>query len=434
MRRFDSALVLALGALGMLVGGCGEKEFAYDTNLLENPSFEEVGEDGIPKGWELRMYRGLPEESEVRYRVDESVAQHGDKSWQFIADMGTRRWYMLTQEVEVPEVTHVRLTGWMKTDRVGLWPDQYPLCNFLITYYDENHARFQDYRAADKRTLERRGTRLWSKEDQTFRVPRGTRYIAVSCILAMDGRAWFDDVSLSIPEPIDWQSTETKNFVYHWLRGNPPPEGAVASQQEIFDAFAERLGISESDVVINYYFYPDTTAIRDILSLQGYHYVSWDDQEFHSINPNDNHEVVHFITQPYGEPPKSIAEGTVYWLWGEWDGRPIRPLAALLLAHDLIVPLESLANYNNFAILDPRVALPTAAAFVDYLVTRYGAKKLLQFYEELDGVNSYPLFAVALEKVYGVPADQIEEEYHAALSVVDYTEVEKQGLPRIGKP
>lgn len=420
--RIVSSLIPVLTALVVVLAGCGEKKTPYDTNLLKNGSFEEVGKDGLPKDWELVVFRGLEGQSEVNYRVDDTVAHEGKNSFNFRADLKTRRWYTLTQEVEVKDATHVRLTGWMQMDQVTLHPDQFAQCNFLLTFYDEQHQRFQEMRSHDKRTRVKQGTRLWFKEDSVFRLPKGTRYVAVSCILGMDGRVWFDDVSLSVPTPTNWEERDTPNFAYHWLPGHKPPEGAIDNQQAIFDNVCQRLGI-HSDVVINYYFYPDTTTIRDMLSLRGYQYTSWDDQEFHSINPNDDHEVVHFITEPYGRPPRSIAEGTVFWLYGEVQGMPVRPLAAYLLAHKRLASWNDLTSYNNFAVLDGSISLPSAAALVDYLVSRYGPAQLLNLYKAVNGVNSYGGFAAAFEKVYGIPATQGEQEFQAALAKIDYSEI-----------
>jgi hypothetical protein len=426
MRRFIGAsTVLAAVAVVLVFGGCGEKQTPYDTNLLTNESFEKVGADGLPEEWELSLFRGLPEQQGGDWEVDSDNAVEGKNSFMFKADPATERFHYLSQEIEIEDVSHVRLRGWMQTDQVTLIPGQYSQCNFLVTFYDEAHGRFQSHRVADKRTLFRTGTLLWFEEDQTFRVPDGTRYVSVSCILGTDGRVWFDNVSLSVPAPIGWEKTETRNYVYNWLPGNPPPNGAVENQQLIFDTYAQRLGV-QSDVVVNYYFYPDTASIRDILSLKGHQYVSWPDREFHSVNPNEDHEVVHFITAEYGGPPRSIAEGTVFWLYGEWNGMPLLPLAAYLLANDMLGSLRDITSYNNFMILDADISMPTAASFVQYLATRYGTKKLMELYRGANGVNSYDAFAQVLEAVYGVPSNEIEQEYRAALAGIDYSVIAEQ--------
>jgi hypothetical protein len=184
----------------------------------------------------------------------------------------------------------------------------------------------------------------------------------------------------------------------------------------IFDTYAKKMGV-ESDVVVHYYFYPDTATIRSMLTLKGYQYVSWDDREFHSINANDNHEVVHFITDPIGRPPRALAEGTVCWLTGEWQGEPIED-AMVILARTASVPkLKNLFDYNLFAMLDPGISMPAAGAFVAFLVDRFGAAKLMELYAAVNGMNSYEGVASGLEKVYGLPAADIEAAWMARLSM-----------------
>jgi hypothetical protein len=409
----------------LLLNGCAEKEVPYDTNLLQNSSFEKVGQDGIPEGWQISLFKGLQGEEEAQYAVDNTVAQDGSNSFSFTGDYVTRRWYTLSQEIEVKDVKRVRLSGWMKLDQVELHPSQYAQCNLFLTYFDENHTRFQEMRRGDKRTRPRQGTRLWYEESVEFRVPEGTRYIEVGCILGMEGKVWFDNLFLSVPQPLEWETRETENYVYHWMPGSPPPEGAIVNQQRVFDYYEERLGV-KSDVVIKYYLYPDTATIREKLGLKGHQYQSWPDREFHSINPNDDHEVVHFITDPYGVPPRAIAEGTVFWLQGNWMGEPIEKVAANLLANGQLASLSDLTTYNYFHVLDPEISLPTISAFVAFIAGRFGSKKLMELYTATNGLNSYQSFAPVFEAVYGVSAEEAEEAFRVALSGVDLSEGDEQ--------
>jgi hypothetical protein len=91
-----------------------------------------------------------------------------------------------------------------------------------------------------------------------------------------------------------------------------------------------------------------------------------------------------------------------------------------------LASFNDLTSYNNFAILDGTISIPSSAAIVDYLVSRYGPQQLLELYKAANGINSYEGFAVAFEKVYGIPATQGEKEFREALSRVDYSAVEKQ--------
>jgi len=402
------AALASLLVVGALTASCGKKESGYDTNLLVNGSFEDVGGDGIPRGWTIEPFRGPEDAFAARHGIDEQIVQDGKRSFFFAADPNSKRFFRLSQDVEIADATHVRLRGWIQADGVDMaTPEQFSHCNFLLTFYDQNRHRFQEMRISDKRTRPVLGSRLFEEENVTFRVPRGTRFVKVSCVLAMSGQAWFDNVSLEVPEPIDWETATTKNFVFHWLPGHPMPEGSQPNQQAIFDQLAQRLGI-ESSVVINYYFYPDTTTIRQMLSLKGYQYVSWEDVEFHSVNPNDNHEVVHFMTDPIGRPPRALAEGTVFWLHDDVDGVPVEEAMKRLVRANAFPPLKNLLDYNLFAVLEPQISMPCAASFVGFLVDRFGIDKLMEFYGAINGMNSYDAVAMATNEVYGIPLSEIE--------------------------
>jgi hypothetical protein len=417
-------LFLCVGAAAWSLAAtlsCGQKETPYEVNLLKNSSLEDV-KNGMPKHWNLVNFSGIEGQQEVEFGIDGETAAEGNNSWFFRGDPGTRRWYLLTQEVEVRDITHVRLQGWMKINQVQRTPDQLPYCNFLLTFFDEQHNRFQELRIADKRSLLKHGTLPWFEENLVFRVPRGTRYVAVSCILGCDGTAWFDEVRLSVPEPLDWQTRQTKNFAFHWLPERPFPSGSVENQQRIYDHFAGRLGIGDSDVVIGYYLYPDTATIRKILSLKGYEYFSWDDRELHTINPNENHEIIHFMTDVYGVPPRAIAEGTVYWLHGAWQDQPYNELAARALAAGALPSVADLIDYNRFASIRSHLSIPAAASFVDYIVSRWGTEKLIELYTAIAGFNSYDPFSTAFKKVYGQPCEDVEQQWHLVLSRVELEE------------
>lgn len=410
-------------AMAALLSSCGEKKTRYDTNLLENGSFEHLGKRGIPTGWTLVNFRGIVGQDEVRYGVDNTEAHDGNRSFKFEADPGTRRFYALSQEIKVPEgTTHVRLRGWMQIDQVNRKDGQWAQCNFLLTFYDGTHHRFQELRFADKRTRLKFGTHTWAEENRKFRIPRGTRYVTVSCILGMDGIAWFDNVSLEIPKPLDWQTAETTNYVFHWLPGHPFPEHAIENQQRMFNYVCSRLHV-KSNIRIGYYLYPDTATIRRILSIKGYQYISWDDRELHTINTNDQHELIHFITDPYGKPLRAMAEGLVFYLHDDWGGYPIDKVAAYWLATKQLPSLQNMTDYNTFARINAGLTIPSMASFTGFLIKRWGPEKLLALFGKLNGANSWNGFSAGVEKVYGVPCTDLEDAWHAALRGVDLTDL-----------
>jgi hypothetical protein len=415
MRWRINAVLLGAMVVAAAIGACGKKGAKYDVNLLRNGSFEEVGSDGMPAGWILEPFRGGEGESEVQYGLDTRIFADGKASWFFRGDPGTRRWYMLSQEVPIADgTTHIEVRGRLQTDGTRVMPDQFVQCNFLLTFYDREHRRFQGLRVADQRTPYRAGTNPWMEEKHQFRLPGGTRFVKVSCVLGTNGQAWFDDVALVAPAPIPWETATTENFIFHWLPGRPMPEGSQSSQQQIFDYVESRLNL-QSDVIINYYFYPDTATIRETLSIRGFQYVSWDDLEFHSVNSNDNHEVVHFITDKIGRPPRALAEGTVFWLQGEWDGRPIDECMRDLSAANAVAGLDRLLDSAVLGASDPNTTMPALASFVGFLVQRWGPDKLMQLYAATHGRDGYDGVVAAFQPVYGTTLADAEAAWRTVV-------------------
>jgi hypothetical protein len=398
--------VIAIAGLA----GC-DRSLKYDTNLLQNGSFEEIGGDGLPKHWKLVVFRGgAPNAPEATWGTD-TLAVDGRKSFFFKADPGTRRFFMLQQEVKVVGATNVRVRGWILADGARMRADQSAQCNFLVTYYDRNHHRFQLERQADRRTPLRGGTHPWEEQVFTFDVPEGTHYIAMSAVLGMNGQAWFDHLSLEIPKPVPWETQTTKNYVFHWLPGSPMPQGAPEQQQARFDHFADRLGL-KSDVVINYYFYPDTLTIQKMLGIKGIMYTSWDEYEFHTVMTTDDHELVHFMTDSIGRPPRSIAEGTVFWLQDSWGAVPLDDQIRKVVRERNVTKLTDLFEYDHFMHVDPEYSMTTATAFVKYVTIRFGNEKLIELYRALNGMNAYLPIAGAFHSVCGVTLEQFETEFH----------------------
>jgi len=410
------AVSLALLALvAALMAACGKKGQQYDVNLLKNSSFEKVASDGIPEEWTLEPFRGDENQSEVQYGIDGNIHIDGQNAWYFRGDPGTRRWYMLSQEIQVAEgSTHIQIQGWIQTDGTRMAGDQFMQANYLLTFYDEKHQRFRGERIADQRTPFRHGTNPWMEENQQYRLPVGTRSVKVSCVLGANGQVWFDKVALTVPKPIQWETMTTENFVFHWLPGHPMPEGSPQAQQQIFDYIESRLDL-KSNLVVGYYFYPDTATIRQMLNTSAYQQVNWESAEVHSINPNDNHEVVHLMTDKFGRPPQAIAEGTVYWIQDEWNGKSISDCMRELAADRMVPMLPGLLDAAVFAGADANITMPASASFVGFLVQRWGPGNLINLYTALDGAKEYEAVAPAFEKIYGLPMPKIEDAWRAAL-------------------
>ncbi len=393
---------------------CGRKGNRYDTNLLKNPSFEDY-KGNLPKDWHMEVFHGIPGEKEVEYGIDTRLSHNGEVSFYFKADRDTRRWFALSQQVKVGDISHIRLKGAIRLENVTRRKEQYAQCNFLISFFDKDGHRFQEARFADKRTKLKIGSTNWMYENRTFRVPRNTGYITVYCILAMEGTAWFDDLSLEIPPEVPWNTSSTKNFNFHWLEEKPFPPGAIELEQRLFDYYCKRLDVA-SDQRIDYYLYPDTATIQSLLSLRGAFDVNWDEREIHTIQPNEDHVIIHLITDAYGKPTKSIVEGTVFYLQDNFRGHPLHPTAKALLAEEKLPLVQELTNYSTFAFLPMDVSMLSAGSFIAYIAETYGVDRLMELYEKASNINNYLAFNDKFEEVYGFSADEANVRWRQFLT------------------
>ena len=312
-------------------------------NLLYNGSFEEV-KSGLPVGWEIKNFRGLADMKEATWGVDDEHVKDGGLSFYFDAEKDTKRFFTLTQELEVKDVKNIRVRGWVKTVGVEMEDDQYPQAGMGVTYYNKFRGRYDSARWADARTEAIYGsTDDWKYIDVEWRLPDGVAFVQVHCILGMSGRITFDKVTVEVPEGLPWNEHKGEIFTHYWLDENPYPEGVFEFQDIIYKSFAERLGITPENLpTVTYYFYPSAGFLKDALGLSAEVNIKVDysRREIHSVNPAEEHEVVHLLTDSFGRLPKALGEGTAYYLMDNYNGKPIQPQAQKLLLGKMMPPLK----------------------------------------------------------------------------------------------
>jgi len=402
---------------------CGEEGIRPGDNLLKNGSFEDVN-DGLPERWGITNFRGLQDMEAATYGVTDSIAYDGKQSFFFKAGPVTRRFYTLVQEVKVTGAKRVRIRGAILSKDCDETDGQYPQANFALTFYGPNRERFEGTRFADVRTDPSYGsTDGWTRVERIYKLPLGTAIVAVHCVLGMRGEIWFDDVSLDVPEELPWQSIEGTDFTHYWL-DKPYPEGSAEFQQQLLERYAARLAIpSESRSRISYYFYPDTTLYRTTLGVKrGRVYVDYRRRTIHSINPVDEHEIVHLLTDPYGVLPKILSEGTAYYFMDDFKSQRVQPLAQELLLSGELVPLRQLLVPTGLSRGDPSKLVPTAASFAGYLIEVGGPVKFLELHTQTTVDMGYAGFADAFESVYGKTLERTENAWRRVLAKADFSE------------
>jgi hypothetical protein len=431
-RTTASFTILLAGAIALSwLGGCGRGGTPKEKNLLRNSSFESVV-DNIPEGWRILVFRGLPDEKPAVAGVDDSLAADGKHSFYMHADEETRRFFMLSQEVEVHDVDRVRIRAAVRTLDVKRNARQYPQANLALTFYDADRQRFESQRFADRRTPELNGTSNgWIQVDQIVRVPANTRYIVVHCVLGKQGTIWFDDVSLEVPTGLPWKKDEGPVFTHYWLPGSPYPKGSIDLQEQLYEYYASRLGVPKEEWKrIYYYLYPDTTAMRKAIGRKGPKYVDFGEREIHSVFPVDKHEIVHLITDPIGMLPLALEEGTAFYLMDDFEGKPIQPLAQQLLEAGELPPLEQLLPQTGVIKVPPEYVIPAAASFVGYLIEFGGPKRFMDFYRRGSKFDDYQRTSQAFQDVYGGSFQEAESVWRKTLAAADFSKPQHPEQPK----
>lgn len=410
----------------LLIPACGKKQVPRGVNLLVNSSFEDMT-GGIPRGWQLDNFRGMSNQKAALYGVHDSLAYDGGQAFYFEADPDTRRFFRLSQEVDVGDARRVRVRAAKRTLDVKVYSGQYPQAGIALTFYDENRARFSSERFADVRLgLDLGTTDGWAPRDKIFPVPANTRYVVVHCVLGMSGRVWFDNVTLEIVEGLPWKSRSDGVFTHYWLPEKDYPEGSIEYQRQLHDQYATRLGMpEEARRGISYYFYPDTTALRKALGVKGSIKVYYGAREIHSIDPVDDHEIVHLLTDVYGRLPHILGEGTAYYLQGEINGKPVQPQAQELLLAKKIPALEGMFDPGNLSRLDANMAIIAGASFVGYLIEYGGTERFIGLHREL-GTVATKTFAQGFETVYHGSFAEAERVWRLKLASADFSKFQGQ--------
>lgn len=423
-RRFCScAFPLAAGAAVVIfLAGCGEKQTPVGKNLIANGSFEEVA-DGLPVGWRLERFKGLESSVPARWGIDEDRVYDGNRSFYFEADLDARGFFRLVQTFQVKNVHRLRIRGAVKTLDVTMNRGQFPQASFALTCFDETGSRFESMRFYDFKTQVRTGTSGdWIEEDRVFRLPNGTARVEISCALGMEGKIWFDAVTVEVPPSLPWMTKETRNFTFHWLPGSEYPEGSTEYQQQLFDQYCTKLGVPEPERPrIDSYFYPDSATLFAAIGVKEPKKSYWDEREVHSIYPVDDHEIIHIITKPYGLLPFALSEGTAFYLMQDYQGRPVLQVAQELLKEDKLPTLVPMLDTGTMKRIDPNLVGPAAASFVGYLLEVWGPQKFLDLHREANAASAAPEFGQAFERVYGVAPDRAEAEWLMLLRRLDFT-------------
>jgi hypothetical protein len=98
--------------------------------------------------------------------------------------------------------------------------------------------------------------------------------------------------------------------------------------------------------------------------------------EVHSTEAFHDHELVHLVAGPLGDPGEFFQEGLAVAIGnhGRWRGQPVDDVARASAGIDLVAMAQA---FDRF---DPTVAYPAAGSFVGHLIRAHGMAPVVAFF------------------------------------------------------
>ncbi len=183
-----------------------------------------------------------------------------------------------------------------------------------------------------------------------------------------------------------------------------------------YEQVTNRLDVTETPKIVSYIF-NDKEQKRELFGA-GNADVSkpWMNKIF--INYTNyqqtlKHEIVHTVAAEFGVTPFKVAgnlnvamiEGLAMWIENDFDNYQVLYAAKLAYNNGYKVQLENLFDSGKFFTNYSSLAYIYSGAFLEFLAERYGAKKVMQLYGDLD-----------FEKEVGENLDFLSKQFEAQLS------------------
>ncbi len=410
------AAAAALMALLSSAAGCGEKaeeqsvpDSPLGVNLVVNPSFEDW-EGTLPVGWKLEHFAGEGrKENFCGKSID--VKKSGQFAYGMRGVFNVDRWMVLVQRHPVTSGYRLWFAAEMRGEDIQKNRGQESRANVYVRFYDKNGKRVNERYYADGYTRTLYGTNDWRRLGRRVDIPKNARFVDIGLILQMTGRIYFDDVELSIEEPIPWREIETKYVNYHYLEGNPFPDGAIDKENTFIESCVKKLRLTVEDK-IGYYYYPSEEKFQEIFGVKkGHERAMWKKQELHTTRAYDDHEMIHMLLVPLGHPPFGLAEGAVFHILGSWEGKDLHLIVKESLAGKRLPALYKILKQEDMDAAGMATAVTGWASFCIWLIDRNGIDKFMKLYKATNEVEDAAVFAMHFKSVYGKEFEATDREW-----------------------
>ena len=323
----------------------------------------------------------------------------------------TNRWRSLERTVALGGAAWFRMAARMKTDGLVLDGVHRPMCYVYARFTDAGGKRVGEV-VATRNLL---GTTPWTPVARRYPVPAGAANLTVGLFLSLPGRAWFDDVEVSVSAAPEWHEAIEGHYHYHWLAGDEVPDGKRRFNSESYRITAEFLGLDPAaGQEVGYFKYPDKAIKEELMGDPGNAY-ALTDGTMHSIFASDRHEIVHLLARAWGDPPALVAEGLAVHMSGGWQGQSVVAYAKGIAERDWIA-IPDLIDSGAFRARPDLVTYAIAAAFIEWILAQPDGKtKLKTLYGKLENRASADVNRRAMEDILGATAVDIDTKLRAWL-------------------
>ncbi len=402
-----------LALLLVLASPAGASEPA--ASLLVNGSFELLAK-GRPVGWEVLegarnrsgggfsdWYLGAP-------------AHSGERSLKLAGEESTAAWTMLRSDpVPVEPGSRLRLSGWIRTEKVRRESSQWTNCNIGVAFEtaEGEVATIDGYPVAG--TPPMIGTRGWTRVERVVRVPAGAATARATCFLSLSGEAWFDDIGLELILEPDWIRVETDRFVFFEQEGARLTGAERERNADDLARLEAALDLKLAEKV-HFYRYASEEQKARITGRRGIGHAELP-LRLHTIRSSHPHELVHLLTATVA-PPESVlfGEGIAVHLAGDWQGRPLDEIVRELSAAGELPTLATLAEHASFSRVPESVSYPVSGSFVRYLIETGGMGAFKQIYARHGRTSDRATLEARLQERYGATLDELGTRWLASVT------------------
>ena len=319
-------------------------------------------------------------------------------------DLDTLRWSHLSREFPAEPGDFFRWRGSVRAEDVRSEGVQFANLHLNLAFLDGKGKTLGNALFAPLEP----GTHEWTELAAQGVAPEGTKKVAAGLFLSMSGRAWFDELELTVekgyPVPYaDWLTLEGKGLVLRYSPDHPHAnemKAHLAALEQSKRTTCQKLEV-EFPEKITVFLYKDLEQGKQLTGRD----LDFADPEHRRVHQQWDsyigHEMVHVIAHnalQYGQTG-ILGEGIAVWLNGQFrdhheDAKKLLDEGKLPSVKDLLERFREVEN-----------SYPASGSFCGFLLETYGLPVFKQLYPLVEP-------SARLKELEGKSFEELEPAWH----------------------